>query len=492
MQEEQLFRRCFGMAGLPGRYCENMKIMLGEEGFKKYLESFSMPPYISFRINTAKSGLEKWKEICPFNNTEKIPWCYKGFIVNEGTKALLSKHPYYFAGLYYIQEPSAMLPAMVLPVEKGDRVLDLCAAPGGKSVEIAAELDGSGLLVANDISVSRAMVLAKNLQMAGASNVLVTAEPPERLASVFNGYFDKILLDVPCSGEGMFRREPDMVKNWEDKGPAYYSVIQKDILEKAYHMLRPGGSMVYSTCTFSVEEDEGIIQRFTDLYKDMEICGIPYKEGFVYCGLDMPGGKNGCVKLFPHIAKGEGHFAALLHKKDNSRGRQGTDSICQDKLKKNNSHGIKKNNTGNNSNNNNSREQEKIKALLQAFVPDNCYERYCLVNRKDKIYLVPKETSGIKNLRVIQNGILAGEYKRQFEPSAQLALSAGLCSYGQRHRLASADIDVVKYLKGETISAAKDYKGWVLVTVDGFALGWAKAGSDGKLKNKYPAGWRMK
>lgn len=458
------------MVSLPDKYCANMKMLLGEDGFKSYLESFLEKPQLAFRINTAKVDLEKWEKICPFN-TEKVPWCEKGFITGEDTKAMLSKHPYYFAGLYYIQEPSAMLPASILPIEKGDKVLDLCAAPGGKAVEIAAKLNGSGLLVANDISVSRAMALAKNLQLAGASNIMVTAEPPERLTPYFKEYFDKIILDVPCSGEGMFRREPDMVKNWIDKGPKYYSKIQKDILIEAYHMLKSGGSLVYSTCTFSVEEDEKMIQWFIDKYSDMEICDIPYKDGFSYSSLEK------CVRIFPHVAKGEGHFAALLHKK--CKHCENTDNGIQ----------IKINNSGNASKHDKC--QDELKTMLKEFVLEKCYEKYCLERKKNAIYIVPKETIGIKNLRIIQNGIMAGEIKKHFEPSVQLALSTHICSYKQRLALSCADIDVIKYLKGETINIDTSYKGLLLVTVDGFALGWGKADGRGKLKNKYYAGWRM-
>ncbi len=464
------------MITLPDKYCEYMKALLGEDGFNNYIESLSNKLPLAFKINTLKVDLKKWKEICPFN-TEKISWCEKGFITDETEKVLLSKHPYYFAGLYYIQEPSAMLPAAILPIEKDDKVLDLCAAPGGKAVEIAAKLNGSGLLVANDISVSRAMALAKNLQMAGVSNVLVTAESPKNLTPYFKEYFDKIVLDVPCSGEGMFRREPDMVKNWIVKGPDYYSQIQKDILIEAYNMLKPGGSLVYSTCTFSVEEDEKMIQWFINTYIDMEICNIPYKEGFSHGISDCTDGRcdelKKCIRIFPHIAKGEGHFTALLHKKNNNQHLKNVDNTVL----------LKKNKCG--------KEQDKIKAMLSEFVHKECYEKYYPVQKKNTIYLVPNETTSIKNLRIIQNGLIMGEIKKQFEPSIQLALSAQICSYQNKLTLSSTDIDVVRYLKGETINIDTGYKGWLLVTVDGFVLGWGKSDGNGKLKNKYYAGWRM-
>ena len=198
------------MINLPQEYCDNMKKLLGEDEFNEYIKSFDKKSDMAVRINTLKISVDEWNEISSFDMCP-ISWTDKGFVINDGDKTILSKHPYYFAGLYYIQEPSAMIPAAILPVEEGDRVLDLCAAPGGKATELAAKLNGKGILVANDISVSRAMALAKNLQMTGAGNVIVTAETPDRLSEKFEGFFDKILIDAPCSGEGMFRREPRMV-----------------------------------------------------------------------------------------------------------------------------------------------------------------------------------------------------------------------------------------------------------------------------------------
>ncbi len=472
------------MVSLPEKYCTRMKTLLGEDGYEKYLESFSVKPLTAIKINTAKTSLQDWEKICPFD-TEKVPWCDTGFIINNASKTDISKHPYYFAGLYYIQEPSAMLPASILPVNEGDKILDLCAAPGGKSVAIASKLNGSGLLVANDISVSRTAALVKNLQAAGAFNTIVTAETPEHLSLHFKEYFDKILLDVPCSGEGMFRRSPDMVKDWSCKGPQYYAAIQKDILNKAYHMLKPGGSLVYSTCTFSIEEDEGMVQWFTDTYKDMEICSVPFKEGFSPGRQDMLAGNStglaNCIRIFPHNAKGEGHFVALL-KKRNVHAPPDTNTTktckpCYKQCKKNHN---KKDSTDNNW-------QEEIKE----FIPEQYFKNYYPVKHKDTIQLVHAEMLETRPLRVVQNGLAAGYAKKHFEPSCQLALAALPYSYKNSLDLPVSDINVIKYLKGETINIDTSYNGWVLVKVDGFPLGWGKADGHGRLKNKYNAGWRM-
>ena len=232
-----------------------MKAILGEE-YDDFLAGFEKPRHYGLRVNTAKITVEEFKELVPFHLTQ-IPWVENGFYYEEEDAP--TRHPYYYAGLYYLQEPSAMAPAALLPVDPGDRVLDLCAAPGGKSTELGARLKGQGLLVSNDISNSRAKALLKNLELAGVSNLCVTSETPEKLADVFGPFFDKILVDAPCSGEGMFRKDPDLIKSWQEHGPSYYAPIQRQILSQAVRMLKPGGYLLYSTCTFAACEDEDTV-----------------------------------------------------------------------------------------------------------------------------------------------------------------------------------------------------------------------------------------
>lgn len=315
---------------LPDLFCKSMEALLGDE-YQKYLDSYQEESYASYRINLAKIPVDEWEKVRPFKG-DNIPWISHGYYYDPAS-CQPAKHPFYYAGLYYIQEPSAMIPASLLPVKPGDKVLDLCAAPGGKATELAAKLQGKGLLVANDISVSRAMALAKNLQMAGAQNTIVTAETPEKLANHFGVYFDKILIDAPCSGEGMFRRDPSMIRDWEEHGPAYYAQIQKKILNQAYQMLMPDGMLVYSTCTFSPIEDEKMIEQFLIEHSDMEICPVDRKEGYtkgfsnqINSDIISPKDFEHAVRIFPHRTKGEGHFAILLHKKGQIEKRENSDT----------------------------------------------------------------------------------------------------------------------------------------------------------------------
>lgn len=466
---------------LPEQFLESMKTMLGTE-YQDYLNSMKEDTRTAFRVNTNKIAQEQFMDICPFQ-TEPVPWNEKGFYYNAD-EDMPSKHPYYYAGLYYIQEPSAMIPASLLPVEEGDRVLDLCAAPGGKATELAAKLHGTGLLVANDISVSRAMALAKNLQIAGTGNAVVTAETPQNLAAVLSGFFQKVLIDAPCSGEGMFRRDPRMVKSWLAHGPEYYASIQTEILESAYELLAPGGDMVYSTCTFSPLEDEGMIQSFLKKHPDMTICEVPrypgYSEGRPDWVPDGDPALKKCVRIFPHRAEGEGHFAVLLHKQGKA-GRGYAESEMWDK-----------NGTDLRPNKQKQKTQEGIEEFFQMILPEAGIE-FKKLSRKKDIYVAETLAAGqMKGLRIVAGGLIIGSDKNgRFEPSPQLALALRGEDYLQRIDLPAEDERVIRYLKGETVLMDKPYKGYVLFCVDGYPLGWCKGNGSGTMKNKYYPGWRM-
>lgn len=468
------------MLVLPDTYREQMQYLLGDE-YLSYQESFSKTAYSAFRINTLKVAKEAWHKMNPFT-TREVPWNTKGFYYNEEHERP-AKHPYYFAGLYYIQEPSAMIPANLLPVESGDRVLDLCAAPGGKATELGAKLQGTGLLVANDISVSRTKPLIKNLQLAGISNAIVTAETPEHLAVFFPEFFDKILIDAPCSGEGMFRKEPRMIADWLEKGPEYYREIQREILREAYTMLAPGGQMVYSTCTFSIREDEENIQWFLTEYPDMKICKVKREPGYAAGKPEkIPDGMaclQDCVRIFPHLAEGEGHFAVLLSKDgfgtvskmtETKETAKDTKRELERLLKK-----IK-----------DPSERKEMQKFLECFTLDLrgiCYQ-------KGKLCYDPLPDTTLTGLRVVMRGIQLAEWKHKLLPTPQSALLLCAKDYPQVLDLPSEDERVIRFLKGETITDEQKDKGNVLVCVDGYGLGWCQGLGDGKLKNKYHPGWR--
>lgn len=452
---------------LPDRYMDSMKKMLGASEFSEYLASFEEPRIYGLRVNTSKISVRDFLDISPFELTP-VPWIKNGFYYSGEDKP--AKHPYYFAGLYYLQEPSAMTPASVLPVEEGDRVLDLCAAPGGKSTELGARLRGTGLLVSNDISASRAKALLKNIELFGIGNALVTCEYPEKLASVFPGFFDKILVDAPCSGEGMFRKDGKLIKSWESQGPDFFAPIQRGILEAAAGMLKDGGYMVYSTCTFSKEEDEDNIRFFLDKHPEFSLEKIPEYEGFTR-GFGM----EEAVRLFPHKLKGEGHFVALLRKKQDSCG--GTDSgarcFAQTLAGK-----------------------KRLPIELEEFLEEieAPFDKTAVTIIGEKAYLLPEGTENIKGLRMMRNGLFIGELKKnRFEPSQAFAMSLKCGDYSTVANLKCGDVNVIKYLKGETIEISEaDLRGGgknVLVAVDGYPLGWGRLNGLA-VKNRYLPGWR--
>lgn len=444
---------------LPDKYLDSMKELLKEE-YEAYLESFEEPRLYGLRVNTAKISVEDFVKICPFDITP-VPWIPNGFYYN-GEVDKISKHPYYFAGLYYLQEPSAMTPAHVLPISEGDRVLDLCAAPGGKSTELGAKLKGTGLLVSNDISASRAKALLKNVEVFGIGNVLVTCEYPEKLEEKFTGFFDKILVDAPCSGEGMFRKDNKLIKSWVSQGPEFFAPLQKNILNSAANMLKEGGYLLYSTCTFSKMEDEDNISEFLSTHSDFELERIYDYEGFTRAY-----GMEEAIRLFPHKMQGEGHFVALLHKKGE---------------------GYKASPGANKTN----KYPEEVKEFLKEF--DSFFLSGELLIQGEKVYLVPEVLDKLKGLRILRSGLLLGELKKnRFEPSQALSMVIDPKSYSTVVDFKADDPVVIKYLKGETIETdtgvlrgnAKN----ILVTVDGFVLGWGKL-SGTTIKNKYLPGWR--
>ncbi|MBR3772783.1 MAG: RsmB/NOP family class I SAM-dependent RNA methyltransferase [Clostridium sp.] len=451
---------------LPEIYLERMKELLGEE-FPQYEASFSEMPFAGLRVNTLKLTPEEFENMSPYQVTP-VPWTTNGFYYNK--KEQPGKHPYYFAGLYYIQEPSAMTPAALLPIEPGDCVLDMCAAPGGKSTELAAKLQGKGVLVTNDISSSRAKALLKNIEVFGVSNSAVLSEVPDHLIEYFPEYFDKILIDAPCSGEGMFRKDPSIIKSWEKQGPEFFHKIQISILDAAVKLLKPGGYMLYSTCTFSPLENEGSIQYLLDNNDDFEVVSMDAYEGF---GPGHPewipnGSKELChtLRLWPHKIQGEGHFVALLHK----RGEKGkTEESGKKKLPKY------------------PKGTEEFFEQVNLNLEGKHFEEF-----GEKVYLVPDILPDLRGLRILRCGLYLGEKKKnRFEPSQSLAMALKASDYPHTLNYPSDSLQLKKYLKGETIEL-EDSKlsGWQLVLVDGYPLGWGKA-SNGRLKNKYLPGWRL-
>lgn len=442
---------------LPLAYTEKMKMLLGE-GYDSYLDSFAQERVYGLRCNGLKIN-GTWLEAQELFGLTPVPWCGGGFYF-DGTKRP-AKHPYYHAGLYYLQEPSAMSPGEILPITPGDFVLDICAAPGGKSTQLGARLEGQGLLFANDISAGRVKALLKNIELFGIRNSIVLSESPKALAGRFEGFFHKILIDAPCSGEGMFRKEPDMIKSWDEKMLEFCRSSQKEILEQSAGMLRPGGMMLYSTCTFSKEENEDSIGTFLEEHPEFHLVPIAKAHGFEP-GL---GAFSYCARLYPHKIKGEGHFLALLEKDGDPsapshvplvEGVSEADIVPYRTFEQEVLH-------------------TKLEGKFQIFGETLCY--------------LPQGMPSVKGLRALRTGWQLGTLKKgRFVPSQAFAMGLRMKEVKRIINYDLTDEAVIRYLKGETLETTGE-DGWTLVCVDSFPLGWGKS-QGGRLKNKYAVGWK--
>ena len=459
-----------------------MKEILGED-YEAFLAGFDGQRQYGLRVNTLKMNLEEFERIAPFH-LKKVPWISNGYFYEAEDAP--AKHPFYSAGLYYLQEPSAMTPASRLKVQPGERVLDLCAAPGGKATELGAALQGEGLLVANDINTARARALLRNLELFGISNSFVTNEPPHVLAERFPEFFHKIMVDAPCSGEGMFRKNPAVVDSWQEKGPEYFSKLQREIIVQAADMLLPGGIMFYSTCTFSPLENEKTITHLLKERPDMEVIPMEDYEGFAegltsYRGEVFDESCKLCRRIWPHKMSGEGHFMALLHKKNGVQ-QQVQQTVSQSSIWWEKCKGLNK---------------EQKAAAEDFFSHVNiAYDEKRIDVRGDNLYYLPAPKYDGRGLHFLRNGLFMGEFKKKrFEPSQPFALALHAQDFDQVLDFPADDERLSRYLRGETldvsdlIAGEKKRKGWQLVMVAGHPLGFGKLVNN-NLKNKYPAGWR--
>ncbi len=519
---------------LPVAFLNRMKAFLGDE-YNDFLSSYDKPRYAGIRVNTLKIDEDAFRAISPFE-LRPIPWCETGYYVDEGLKP--GKHPYYHAGLYYIQEPSAMAPAEVLAVEPGDRVLDLCAAPGGKSTQIAAKLKGQGLLVTNDISAERTKALAKNMELYGVRNAVVLNETPERIAQAFPRFFNKILIDAPCSGEGMFRKDEDMARQWERHSVAKCTLMQQDILMTAAALLSPGGRIVYSTCTFAPEENEARIAEFLERNPDFEVIPLPEASGFSpgrpdwlallesgenealnldQGGATLPGISGeasrqtaGCGRLWPHKVEGEGHFLAVLQHKgvpvppmSSAQAGASSASCGQDRQTEERSGKSRRQGRAESAKHAGKKapEERELLEIWRAFAAEQLSFSPTgeALMFGGNVYLSPLTKQQLHGLKTVRPGWYVGTVKNgRFQPGHPLAAALHPSEAVRVLDLSLPEGEALRYLKGETLEIPESRishqpdtkpKGYVLITVDGYALGWGKW-QDGLLKNEYPAGWR--
>lgn len=523
--EKDTVNQTMNHTNLPGPFLENIRRLLGEES-DSFLASFDGDRKNALRVNLLKLTPQQFEAAAPFR-VERVPWTQNGYYVDYREKP--GQHPWYRAGLYYLQEPSAMAPAQILPVKPGDRVLDLCAAPGGKATELGARLDGRGILVANEISSSRVRALEHNIELFGIRNGVVTNESPSRLADRFPEFFDCVLVDAPCSGEGMFRKMPEAAKAWYPEKVEECARVQREIILQAADMLRPGGYMVYSTCTFEPAENELVIAHLLRQRPDMELMEISCTEGresfskafpleeLYEKGYRLPEDVRRdpdftkAVRIWPHRAEGEGHFIALLRKQTQSGiftertfDICGTDERAEGSRKKT---GRQKKAFSGKTPHGRFEEggipkQERM--LLEQFLETYDTDRNIDINRCEirsgHVYLMPEDCPKLQGLRFLRAGLYLGELKKnRFEPSQELALSLPAAKQMDRGQITDDGIHIMipsgdekldAFLKGEAIRLEEaGPSGWRLVCADSWPAGWGKM-TGGVLKNHIPAGWR--
>lgn len=454
----------------PEEFLNRMRYMLGGE-YEDFLNSLQQEKYQALRVNTLKTSVEEFLEKAPFT-LKPVPWAVNGYYYNAEDQP--GRHPYHEAGIYYIQEPSAMAPAGLLEARPGDRILDLCAAPGGKSTQIAADMKGIGILVCNEIHPGRAKILSENVERMGIRNAMVTNETPQRLKEIFPDYFDKILVDAPCSGEGMFRKNEEARREWSPENIHLCAGRQDEILDCAAGMLRPGGRLVYSTCTFAPEENEGTMSRFIGRHPEFRIEKAHRTEGMEtgipkWAEVQVEGLEH-TVRLWPHKIKGEGHFAAVLSRE----GDPG--QACRSMSVNGVQPGIPEKECG-----------DYIK-FRKSFLKVDWEGLY--VKFGEQLYLIPVDLPSIKGLKVLRPGLHLGTMKKnRFEPSHALALALKPEESVYHYNLSSQEPLGRHYFRGDTF-ASQGEKGWYLITVDGYAAGWGKL-AGGIMKNHYPKGLRI-
>lgn len=459
---------------LPIEFEKKMKAFLGDE-WDDFLYSYDNNRFQALRFNTLKvqSPEERMRilKTLKISSDKKVSWANEAYYFDENVRP--GKHPYHEMGLYYIQEPSAMSAAALLAPKPGMRVLDLCAAPGGKSTQLATYLGDSGLLVSNEINTQRSRILSQNIERMGIKNAIVTNEDSFVLASHFPGFFNAIQVDAPCSGEGMFRKLPEAIEQWSMENVAICAERQKEILDNAAVMLKPGGTIVYSTCTFSKEENEDVIEYFLERHPDFTL--------------------EEMERFWPHKVDGEGHFVAKLVR----RGCVDTDLKADRKTKKNKNSKNRKNETKP------ALTKENMK-LLSEFLDETISEDVAawiknsrLVMFGEQLYRLPDMEVDIKGLKVQRAGLHIGEFKKQrFEPSHSLALALKLNDAKNLVKLTCDNPHTIGFFNGQSVmlsdeQAAECKKGWALVCVDGYPAGWGKV-NGAQVKNHYPKGLRNK
>jgi len=455
---------------------------IADEGF---FESFDKEPLKGIRFSRTKiSSVEEELKLLDElgEGAHPVPWCDGGYYINNETGG---REALYHAGVYYPQEPSAMLPAQVMSAKPGETVLDLCAAPGGKACRLGEDMRGEGILVANEISFERSKALLRNIERSGIIGSVILNETPENIAARLPGFFDKILIDAPCSGEGMFRRDKGAAKSYMNYGPKVCVPLQRSILEAADKCLKDGGSIVYSTCTFCVDEDESQISSFISRHPEYHVKAHPEIKGVTHAdkGSQLPGS----MRIWPHLSKGDGHFCVHLVKGEEKELKSAHELLFKGETDKKD------------------KTVSAVMPVLEDVLNEKGLQRLLkgrFISHGTGVFMMTFDERLFKGLKVVKTGLYVGDLKplrsgkKVFELSNSIALALEKDEIREDSYLALKRTDerLSKYLRGETISVSQEdalkSSGTILVGIDGYPLGFAKINGN-TAKNMYPKAWRL-
>lgn len=454
---------------LPNDFLSEMQTIFNESDYNLFLKCYDKPYFKGLRVNSLKINPEKFKNIFKYK-LKPSPFYENGFYINENVEKL-GKHPLHHAGTFYLQEPSASFAVTVLDPKPYDKVLDLCAAPGGKTTQIAEKINGTGLVWANEFIKSRTSSLISNIERLGIKNAVVSSCQTDILCKKLVGYFDKVLVDAPCSGEGMFRKNKKAILEWSKEHVRSCATRQLEILENAKYALKKDGILVYSTCTFSIEENEGVIRKFLEKNKNFELCEIKTNLARpAICNSQFKNFNLNFAKRITPLENGEGHFVAKLQKKSLSDEDLNFKKVQPYKYKK----------------------ESKAIFGAQKLYSDlfNSSLYGSLEKFGDYYFILPENLPDLKSLNVLRAGILLCEDKRNYViPCHAAFMAAKYEEINQKLNFDTNSKEISSFLKGEELEINSDLKGFTAVCVDNVTVGFGKV-TNGKLKNKYPKGLR--
>ncbi len=468
---------------LPIAFRERMENLLGEESAAFFAALENEDAIRSFRVNGCKLTAEDLEELAPVIHRERMSFPNGAYYTEEKFPGSL---PCHHAGMIYMQDPSAMATAGAVEVKKGMKVLDCCAAPGGKSTQLAALIGDEGLLVANEYESKRARILQSNVERMGCRNAVVLNLDTKYLAERYPGFFDLVVVDAPCSGEGMFRKNSLAIEEWNPENVLMCSERQKEILSNAVRCVAPGGCLLYSTCTFSLEENEYNVDWFLEHYSDFALVDVTDGLKKVTSdGISYPSARADMTKtrrFYPHKSRGEGQFIALFR----HTGEQCT--FAESKKEKRKEKPVQKT------------KPDPELAVAERFLQEHLSDaswciKHKLIKQGSFVYLQPEVA--LPDFGVVMPGVCVGEVvKGRLVPHHQLFSAYGPL-FARRLELAYDDPDVLLYLRGfeipegDRLAFEGKAEGWTAVLIGGVALGGCKI-SSGICKNHYPKGLRNK